>query len=227
MAFCASCGQPRDDSPNPCPSCGTPPRVQAAPAYPAGYGAVPPQPGAVAPGHGAVPPQPGTVPPGYAAPGYGPPGTPPGYGYPPAAGYATPAAARTLAIEPTDLVIAACGLAMFGFSFAPILTGVSEAVNGWDELFRQFIFVALLGAAIGVVFVLKTLTAVKIPERIVSFTIDQLAVVVGLVGVLCGAGLVVGTPDGVSMGWGAIVVLLVSIGMCVAAVVNLSKAKQL
>lgn len=174
-----------------------------------------------APSGGAVPqysPEPGR----FGAPGA------PGYGAPHFGGY--PPAARTPTASPTDLGIAACGLALFGFSFAPMakIDGyASELLNAWHAGFRAFLIVALLGLGLGVVSVLKSFELTPIPDRMLSFKLDQLAVVVGFVGLVVSLGNVIGAFSGMSVGWGSIITLLVSAGLTALGVVNLKTSGDL
>lgn len=157
-----------------------------------------------------------------AAPGAQPPAAPQGQ---PSLGQ--PATAKpAVALKPQQIILMATGGVTFLASFFAIASygsgSFKVSANAWDKGFRSFTFEVLLALAVSVVVALKTFGVVEIPKKLVSFTLNQLAAVVGLFGVLLSFSVLI-SLDGASMGFGLILIFLASIGSIVGAFLGMKE----
>lgn len=221
VGFCGGCGQPRQSPVGPCPFCGTQPGLA-----PTAYGTPTPQPGYNP--YGVPQPIPQAMPPGYPTAGTpSPPGVP-GYGMPGGYGYARKPGAPS---HPIDYAIAVCGIVLFLLSFVPI----EGQLLMWTGPFtiRHFMFLALFGLGIGVLSICKAIASVPIPQKIVSFFPDQLAIFVGFYGTVIVLSFLMGTGNSFSTEarfsklWPIYAQLPVSLAIIVLAFFNLKADGEL
>lgn len=105
----------------------------------------------------------------------------------------------------------------------------SDSLNAWsgdNPLAPLAGFTGLLGLAVAVAVALGAFASVKLPDRVLTFTMPQLYFAAGFASffVLFGA-LVMGTGDGTSWGFGFWLMLLGSVGLVAGAVMELTQGE--
>jgi hypothetical protein len=166
------------------------------------------------------PPQPASTPPP-------PPGAP---AYPTST---APAGASTsLTLSPGALVVAISGLVGFIFSFLALFSESSGSsfssdfsVSSWNDGFRPFMLLALLLLIAAILYGLK-MFGVKLPEKVLTFSMAQLVLVIGVYGTLLSFGELISNHTGADVGVGLIFMLLTSIGVIVGGVLELAASGE-
>ena len=120
------------------------------------------------------------------------------------------------------IVVVIGGALAFLFSFLPWWT-VSFGGNSsaWSNgLFGVATWVPFFGVVAALLVALPAFANVKLPEKVLDFTIDQLVMVCGLFCTLLTIGYVVGVPDHLGMGIGLIFCFLSSAAILAGSVMD-------
>jgi hypothetical protein len=123
-------------------------------------------------------------------------------------------------VSPGKLTIVIGGAFVFLFSFLSWYSYGGTSASGWSSdtlpgLFPLGFFVGIFGLAAALGVGLAAFTQVKLPEKVLDFTVDQLVLVLGAFNVVVTISLIIGATHGSSAGFGLIVCFLGSAAIVV------------
>jgi hypothetical protein len=129
-------------------------------------------------------------------------------------------------VSPGKLTMILGGAFTFLFSFLSWYSGGGTSVSGWSsdtlpELLPFGFFVGMFGLAVALAVGLPAFTEVKLPEKVLDFSVAQLVVFVGVFNVLVTLCLILGAGHGASAGFGLILCFLGSVAVVVGWVLDL------